>query len=69
MLEALQRLVKGRTTFIVAHRLSTVRHADRVVVLDDGAVLEEGPPSELLRRDGGPFARLWARQLGAATPV
>jgi ATP-binding cassette subfamily B protein/subfamily B ATP-binding cassette protein MsbA len=70
VLDALQRLVKGRTTFIVAHRLSTVRHADRVVVLDDGALLEDGPPAELLRRDGGPFARLWARQLGGtATPV
>ena len=70
VLDALQRLMKGRTTFIVAHRLSTIRHADRVVVLDDGALLEEGPPAELLRRDGGPFARLWARQLGSyATPV
>jgi ABC-type multidrug transport system fused ATPase/permease subunit len=69
VLEALQRLVKGRTTFIVAHRLSTIRHADRVVVLDDGALLEEGRPAELLQRDGGPFARLWARQLGVATPV
>jgi ATP-binding cassette subfamily B protein/subfamily B ATP-binding cassette protein MsbA len=70
VLDALQRLVKGRTTFIVAHRLSTVRHADRVVVLDDGALLEDGPPAELLRRDGGPFARLWARQLGGtATSV
>jgi len=69
VLEALQRLMKGRTTFIVAHRLSTIRHADRVVVLDDGALLEEGRPSELLQRDGGPFARLWARQLGVATPV
>ena len=70
VLDALQRLMKGRTTFIVAHRLSTIRHAGRVVVLDDGALLEEGPPAELLRRDGGPFARLWARQLGStATPV
>ena len=70
VLDALRRLMKGRTTFIVAHRLSTIRHADRVVVLDDGALLEEGPPAELLRRDGGPFARLWARQFGStATPV
>jgi ATP-binding cassette subfamily B protein len=67
VLDALRRLVTGRTTFIVAHRLSTIRHADRVVVLDDGAMLEEGRPSELLRRDDGAFARLWARQLG--TPV
>jgi ATP-binding cassette, subfamily B, bacterial len=67
VIDALRRLVKGRTTFIVAHRLSTIRHADRVVVLDEGIMLEQGPPSELLRRDDGAFARLWARQLG--TPV
>jgi len=69
VLDALQRLMTGRTTFIVAHRLSTIRHADRVIVLDDGALLEEGRPAELLRRDGGPFARLWARQVGTAAPV
>src|SRR5437879_1404415 len=70
VLQDLQLLMKGRPKFLVAHRLSTIRHADRVVVLDDGALLEEGPPAELLRRDGGPFARLWARQLGStATPV
>jgi ATP-binding cassette, subfamily B, bacterial len=67
VIDALRRLVKGRTTFIVAHRLSTIRHADRVVVLDGGIMLEQGPPSELLRRDDGAFARLWACQLG--TPM
>lgn len=50
--EALVRLLRGRTTFVVAHRLSTVRGADRIVVMADGAVQEVGTHEELLRRDG-----------------
>jgi ATP-binding cassette subfamily B protein/subfamily B ATP-binding cassette protein MsbA len=56
IVEALQRLMVGRTTFIIAHRLSTVRHADRIVVLDAGRVVEHGTHDELLRLDGA-FAR------------
>jgi len=44
--------VATRTTFIIAHRLSTVRRCDRIVVLRDGIIVEEGTLSELLRRDG-----------------
>ncbi|MHC3467095.1 ABC transporter ATP-binding protein [Streptomyces sp. 7R007] len=50
--QALARLLRGRTTFVVAHRLSTVRGADRIVVMGDGAILETGTHEELLRRDG-----------------
>jgi ATP-binding cassette subfamily B protein len=50
--ESLGRLVKGRTTIAIAHRLSTLRHADRLVVLDEGAVAEVGTHIELLRKKG-----------------
>jgi ATP-binding cassette, subfamily B, bacterial MsbA len=59
--DALNHLLKGRTTLIIAHRLSTVRRADRLLVLDQGQIVEEGTHAELLAR-GGLYARLYARQ-------
>ena len=50
--EALQRLMEGRTTFVVAHRLSTIQRADRIFVLDKGKLVEEGTHAELLERKG-----------------
>ena len=50
--DALGRLMRGRTTLVVAHRLSTVRDADRIVVLDAGKIVEEGTHSELLLKAG-----------------
>ncbi|GAA2404557.1 ABC transporter ATP-binding protein [Streptomyces glaucosporus] len=59
--QALARLVRGRTVFVVAHRLSTVRGADRIVVMDEGRIAEVGSHGELLRR-GGLYARMQAVQ-------
>jgi ATP-binding cassette, subfamily B, bacterial MsbA len=59
--EALDHLMQGRTTLIVAHRLSTIRAAHRIAVLDDGWLVELGTHDELLAREGL-YARLWRLQ-------
>src|SRR5687768_17934440 len=66
--EALERLSEGRTTIAIAHRLSTVRDADQIVVLDRGRVVEVGTFEELLAR-GGRFAELASRGDGLAPPA
>jgi ATP-binding cassette, subfamily B, bacterial MsbA len=59
--DAMEKLLVGRTTLIIAHRLSTVRRADRLIVLDHGRIVEEGSHAELLAK-GGLYARLYQRQ-------
>jgi len=61
---SIQRISKGRTTIVIAHRLSTVRHADRIVVLDQGAIAEDGAHETLIQQDGI-YAKLWAVQTGS----
>ncbi|WP_445191130.1 ABCB family ABC transporter ATP-binding protein/permease [Sphingomonas sp. Tas61C01] len=61
ILATLEAIERGRTTIVIAHRLSTVVHADQIVVLDAGRVAERGTHAELLRR-GGIYAEMWARQ-------
>jgi len=56
--EALERLIDGRTVFAIAHRLSTLRNADRLVVIDDGKIAEVGSHEELLEIDGGIYKKL-----------
>jgi subfamily B ATP-binding cassette protein MsbA len=60
--EALERLMIGRTTLVIAHRLSTVRAADRLVVISDGRIVEDGTHDDLVAA-GGVYARLLSRQL------
>lgn len=62
---ALDKLKNGRTTFVIAHRLSTVVHADQIVVLHNGEVAERGTHEELLAL-GGRYCDLWTRQIGGA---
>ncbi|MFT4183408.1 MAG: ABC transporter ATP-binding protein [Rhizobium sp.] len=65
--EKLNVVMEGKTVIAIAHRLSTIARMDRIIVLDQGRILEEGRPDELVERDGL-FARLWKRQTGGFIP-
>jgi len=65
----LDELCRGRTTFIVAHRLSTLRGVDRVLVFQHGRIIEDGPVAELLARPGSHYAHLHALQFGQHLPL
>ena len=67
VMEALQRLMKGRTVLTIAHRLSTIRDAHKILVLKDGVVAEEGTHDELVARNGI-YAELYRVQVGASAP-
>jgi len=62
--EALKNLMRGRTSIVVAHRLSTIAGLDEIVVLDDGRIVEQGTHRKLLAA-GGEYSKLWSRQSGA----
>ena len=64
--EALQRLMAARTSLVIAHRLSTVQHADEIIVLQHGRIVERGTHDELLRRSNGVYQRLSSLQTNAA---
>ncbi len=61
-------ICKGRTVIVIAHRLSSVRRANRIIVLDKGRLVEEGSHDALLARTDGLYARLWSMQAGSAAP-
>ncbi|WP_417580356.1 ABC transporter ATP-binding protein [Pelagibacterium sp.] len=60
--QAIERLMTGRTTLVIAHRLSTVRALDRILVFDKGQIVEEGDHMALIRREGGIYRRLFEKQ-------
>ncbi|RLE93165.1 MAG: metal ABC transporter permease, partial [Thermoprotei archaeon] len=66
VMEALERATENRTTIIIAHRLSTLKFADKIVVMDGGKIVEQGSHKQLLER-GGLYAKLWSSQLKALT--
>ncbi len=62
--DSLDQLMKGKTTFIIAHRLSTVRKADAILVFKDGRIIEKGKHDELVKIEGGEYRRLYELQIG-----
>ena len=62
--DALWKLMEGRTAIVVAHRLSTIQHMDRIIVLEDGEIIEQGSHKQLLKQKNGTYAKLWQRQSG-----
>jgi subfamily B ATP-binding cassette protein MsbA len=66
--EAIDRLLQGRTVFVIAHRLATIQHADRILVFEQGQLVEEGAHEALLA-SGGAYARLHAMQFDRRTPL
>ena len=63
---ALSRLLAGKTVLVIAHRMRTVEAADKIIVLADGKVVEEGAPEELLKKENGIFRRMTQLQSASA---
>jgi ATP-binding cassette, subfamily B, bacterial len=61
---ALKELMHGKTVVAIAHRLSTIREMDRIIVMEGGKIVEDGTHDELVKKEGGLYARLWAHQAG-----
>lgn len=61
--DALWKLMEGRTAIVIAHRLSTIQQMDRIIVMDNGKIIEEGSHKDLLYKNGA-YAKLWAKQSG-----
>lgn len=66
--KSLDNLMKGRTVLVIAHRLSTISHMDRILVMQDGKVVEDGSHDELLQVADGLYAQLWGMQAGGFLP-
>ena len=62
--DALDKLMTGKTSIVIAHRLSTIRKMDRIIVIDDGQILEMGSHKELISRKRSLYRKLWRLQAG-----
>jgi ATP-binding cassette subfamily B protein len=62
--DALNTLMQGKTTIVIAHRLSTIQKMDRIIVVDQGKIIEEGSHEELLKNDSSLYKKLWELQAG-----
>lgn len=60
---SLDKLMKGRTVIAIAHRLSTLKKMDRIVFIEDGKIIEDGAPEDLLKKDNGLFKKMWDHQV------
>lgn len=60
---SLDKLMKGRTVIAIAHRLSTLKKMDRIVFIEDGKIIEDGPPEELIKKPEGLFKKMWDHQV------
>lgn len=66
--QSLNKLMKNRTTIIIAHRLSTLSSVDRILVFDNGKIIEDGSHSKLIKKKNGHYARMWKMQAGGFLP-
>jgi ABC-type multidrug transport system fused ATPase/permease subunit len=62
--KAMDKILQGRTSFIVAHRLSTIRNADKIILLDDGVICEQGTHDELMAIPDGHYRELYLKHIG-----
>jgi len=62
--DALQKLIQNKTTIVIAHRLSTIRQMDRIIVLENGKIIEDGTHDELSKKESGLYKKLWDLQAG-----
>jgi ABC-type transport system involved in cytochrome bd biosynthesis fused ATPase/permease subunit len=62
--DALENLMKDKTTIVIAHRLSTIQKMDKIIVIDDGKIIEQGSHEELLENENSLYKKLWELQAG-----